>query len=64
MDTPREVAEGSEIVLTSLPGPTEVEAVALGEDGILSGLREGKVYLDLSTSSPALIRRIHPGVLR
>lgn len=58
-DTPREVAEASEIVLTSLPGPVEVEAVALGEEGILQGMSPGKVYLDLSTSSPNLIRRIH-----
>ena len=57
-DTPREVAEVSEIVFTSLPGPTEVEAVALGEDGLFQGLTEGKVYLDLSTSTPGLIRRI------
>ena len=55
-DTPREVAERSEVVLTSLPGPVEVEAVALGEDGLSEGLTEGKVYLDLSTSSPDLIR--------
>ena len=57
-DTPREVAEVSEIVFTSLPGPTEVEAVVLGEDGLFQGLTEGKVYLDLSTSTPGLIRRI------
>ncbi len=58
-DSPREVAEASEIVFTSLPGPVEVEAVGLGEDGILEGLSEGKVYFDLSTSTPTLIRRIH-----
>ena len=58
-DTPREVAEASDIVLTSLPGPIEVEAVALGEDGIGQGLTSGKVYLDLSTSTPGLIRKIH-----
>ncbi|MDP6453375.1 MAG: NAD(P)-dependent oxidoreductase [SAR202 cluster bacterium] len=58
-DTPRQVAEESEIVFTSLPGPREVEAVALGEDGLTEGLTEGKVYLDLSTSSPGLIRDIH-----
>ena len=58
-DSPREVAESSEIVFTSLPGPTEVEAVGLGEDGILEGMTEGKVYFDLSTSTPTLIRRIH-----
>ncbi len=58
-DSPREVAEASEIVFTSLPGPTEVEAVGLGEDGIIEGMSEGKVYFDLSTSTPTLIRRIH-----
>ena len=58
-DSPRQVAESSEIVFTSLPGPTEVEAVGLGEDGILEGMSEGKVYFDLSTSTPTLIRRIH-----
>ena len=58
-DTPREVAEASDIVLTSLPGPVEVEAVALGEDGIGQGLTAGKVYLALSTSTPGLIRKIH-----
>ena len=58
-DSPREVAEASEIVFTSLPGPTEVEAVGLGDDGILEGMTEGKVYFDLSTSTPTLIRRIH-----
>ncbi|MCI0823443.1 MAG: NAD(P)-binding domain-containing protein, partial [Chloroflexi bacterium] len=58
-DSPREVAEACEIVFTSLPGPTEVEAVALGEDGLIQGLTAGKVYFDLSTSTPGLIRRIH-----
>ncbi len=58
-DTPRQLAEDSEVIFTSLPGPMEVEAVALGEDGIKDGIGRGKVYFDLSTSSPTLIRRIH-----
>jgi 3-hydroxyisobutyrate dehydrogenase-like beta-hydroxyacid dehydrogenase len=58
-DTPRAVAEASDIVFTSLPGPPEVEAVALGEHGLLHGIRSGKVYFDLSTDSPTLVRRIH-----
>lgn len=58
-DSPLEVAQAAEIVFTSLPGPTEVEAVALGEDGLLEGLSENKVYFDLSTSTPGMIRRIH-----
>ena len=58
-DTPREVAETSEVVFTSLPGPAEVEAVALGEDGLLSGMRPGGAYFDLSTNSPGVVRRLH-----
>jgi 3-hydroxyisobutyrate dehydrogenase len=58
-DSPREVAALAEVVLTSLPGPLEVEAVALGTGGLLEGISAGKAYFDLSTSSPTLIRRIH-----
>jgi 3-hydroxyisobutyrate dehydrogenase len=58
-DTPREVAEATEVVFTSLPGPPDVEAVALGEHGLLAGLTAGKVYFDLTTNSPAVVRRIH-----
>src|SRR5437867_4381352 len=58
-DTPRAVAEATDVVFTSLPGPPEVEAVALGEQGLLAGLKAGKVYFDLTTNAPALVRRIH-----
>jgi 3-hydroxyisobutyrate dehydrogenase len=58
-DTPAEVAAQSEIVLTSLPGPKEVEAVALGPGGLLENLAPGSVWFDLSTNSPTLIRRLH-----
>jgi 3-hydroxyisobutyrate dehydrogenase len=58
-DTPRQVAEASEIVFTSLPGPPEVEAVAIGKEGLLEGMARDTAYFDLSTNSPALIRRLH-----
>ena len=54
-----EAAQGAELILTSLPGPKQVEEVALGEGGILQGAAKGAVYADLSTSSPTLIRRIY-----
>jgi 3-hydroxyisobutyrate dehydrogenase-like beta-hydroxyacid dehydrogenase len=56
--SPREVAGRCRIVLTSLPGPAEVEAVATGEHGILAGARAGDVHVDLSTSSWAMVRRL------
>src|SRR5256885_6401125 len=60
-ETPREVAEATHVVFASLPGPPEVEAVALGAQGLLAGLAAGKVYFDLTTNAPALVRRIHAG---
>ncbi len=59
-ETPRELAAASDVVLTSLPGPAEVEAVALDEaDGLIAGMAPGAVLFDLSTNSPTMVRRIH-----
>lgn len=58
-ETPRQVAAAAEVVFTSLPGPPEVEAVALGRDGLLGAMRDGGAYFDLSTNSPSVVRRIH-----
>jgi 3-hydroxyisobutyrate dehydrogenase len=58
-ETPADAARQSEIVMTSLPGPKEVEQVALGTGGIIDGAQPGTIYIDLSTSSPTLIRRLH-----
>jgi 3-hydroxyisobutyrate dehydrogenase-like beta-hydroxyacid dehydrogenase len=58
-DTPKSIAMASDIILASLPSPKEVEAVTLGENGILEGIRHGSVFIDLSTDSPTLIRRIY-----
>jgi 3-hydroxyisobutyrate dehydrogenase len=58
-DTARLAAEGAEVVFTSLPGPREVESVALADDGLLAGMRSGTAWFDLTTNSPSLIRRLH-----
>ncbi len=58
--SPAEVARLSDVVFTSLPGPKEVEEVASGSEGLLQGIKEGGVYIDLSTSSPTLIRQLEP----
>lgn len=55
----REVAEQSDIVFTSLPGPEEILAVSRGSQGMLAGLAPGKAWFDLSTSSPTLARELH-----
>lgn len=58
-DSPKAVAEASDIIFTSLPGPPEVEKVALGERGLIEGIHEGSVYIDLTSNSPTLVRRIY-----
>lgn len=58
-DGPKDVARAGELILTSLPGPAEVEAVALGPNGILEGAQPGSIYADLSTNSPTVMRKIH-----
>ncbi len=57
-ETPAELAANSEFVLTSLPGPQEVEAVAIGHHGILEGITPGGVVIDTSTVGPALSQRL------
>jgi 3-hydroxyisobutyrate dehydrogenase len=59
VETAREVAAASDVVFTSLPGPPEVEAVALGPDGILAGMRPDSGFFDLSTNSRAVVQKIH-----
>ena len=56
--SPREAAEGSDVIFTSLPTPQVVEEVVSGEGGVLSGARRGSAYFDLSTTDPATIQRI------
>jgi 3-hydroxyisobutyrate dehydrogenase-like beta-hydroxyacid dehydrogenase len=57
-DTPRSVAERSEIVFTMVTNTAAVQAVTEGPDGILAGLGPGKVYVDMSTASPANTRAV------
>ena len=59
-NSPAEVARLCDITLTSLPGPREVEEVAVGREGVLEGIKRGGIFVDLSTSRPTLIRQIEP----
>ena len=52
-DTPRALATDVEVVFTSLPGPPEVEQVALGPDGLLHSMKAGAALFDLTTNAPA-----------
>lgn len=61
-DSPADVAARCELVATCLPGPTEMEAVCFGARGIVGAIQEGGLYVDHTTNSPMLVRRVH-GVL-
>ncbi|HYM84096.1 MAG TPA: NAD(P)-dependent oxidoreductase [Candidatus Dormibacteraeota bacterium] len=52
-DSPRETAGASDVLVTMLPGPPEVEAVMFGPDGAFDGLAAGSAWIDMSTSTPA-----------
>ena len=57
-DTPAQLADGVEVIMMSLPGPQEFEAVTLGPDGLIESVRPGQVILDLTTNSPTVVRRV------
>lgn len=56
--SPREVAENSNVVITSLPAPHDVELVILGKNGVLEGARQGCIIIETSTIDPLTIRKI------
>jgi 3-hydroxyisobutyrate dehydrogenase len=58
-ESPADLAVGCELVATCLPGPAEMEQVCLGSRGIVAGIREGALYVDHTTNSPLLVRRVH-----
>lgn len=57
-DTPRQVAEKADIVFSIVTDSNAVKAVALGEQGILAGLRKGGIYIDMSTIDPDASRAV------
>jgi len=56
--SPGEVARACGTVITCLPTPQIVEEVVYGDQGLRSGWKNGDIYIDMSTNSPSLVRRI------
>src|SRR5215216_4504621 len=52
-DSPSELAEVSDIIITMLPGPPEVEEVVAGEGGLLEGAAEGSLIVDIAHPHPS-----------
>ncbi|MDE2780919.1 MAG: NAD(P)-dependent oxidoreductase [Chloroflexota bacterium] len=57
-ETPRSVAEAADVTFTMVANTQALEAVTGGPDGVLSALGPGKVYIDMSTVSPAASRAL------
>lgn len=57
-DTLQDVSAEAKVVLLSLPGPPQVEAVVSGPNGLLNGLAPGSIIVDLSTNSVSMVRKL------
>ena len=57
-ESPREAGMDRDVVITMLPGPNQVEEVLLGPHGLLVGLPAGAIWIDMSTSVPAVADRV------
>ncbi len=53
-DTPKQVAEASDVIFTIVGFPTDVRSVILGENGVLAGSKSGNIIVDMTTSEPTL----------
>lgn len=57
-DSPKEMAETVDMIITCLPSPAASAAVMEAEDGILAGLSEGKIWAEMSTTDEAEVKRL------
>ena len=62
--TPREVAQASDIVFSMVTNTQAVQAITQGPDGVLAGLKPGKIYIDMTTMSPHYSRELAGQVAR
>lgn len=58
--SPAETAHLADVIFSALPLPEDIEEAVIGPEGIVHGIRNDSVYVDISTSSPALIRKLEP----
>ena len=56
--SPKEVAQKSQLMITMLPDSPDVELVALGSDGLIEGVSQGDIYIDMSTIAPSVAVRV------
>ena len=64
IDTIKSLAENCEIIITMLPDSPDVEKVVLGENGVLEGIKEGSLFIDMSSIAPSTARNIFDLMLK
>jgi 2-hydroxy-3-oxopropionate reductase len=57
--TPAAIAQNSDVVITMLPDSPEVITIVSGQDGLLEGIRQGALFIDMSTIAPATAKSIY-----
>ncbi len=57
-DSPQQMAETCDVVITCLPSPAASAAVMEADDGVLAGLRPGSIWMEMSTTDEAEVRRL------
>ena len=57
-DSPRELAQAVDLIITCLPSPAVVSDVMEAEDGVIAGLGPGKIWLEMSTTDESEVRRL------
>ena len=56
--SPKNVAENSDIIITMLPNSPDVKKVVLGENGVIEGVREGQILIDMSSIAPLVSQEV------
>jgi 2-hydroxy-3-oxopropionate reductase len=60
--SPSEIARESDVIVTMLPDSPDVQRVVAGEGGVLAGIKEGSLLIDMSTISPVVTEELAAGV--
>jgi 3-hydroxyisobutyrate dehydrogenase len=58
-ESPAALAARSDVILVSVPGPREIEDLVFGPQGLINTIAAGAVYVELSTTLPSAMRRVH-----
>jgi len=57
-DSPKEAAERTEVIITMLPDSPQVKEVALGDEGLIEGVKQGQIYIDMSSIEPLVTQEV------